>query len=121
MFDFLHDSAFQSSLATVVIGLATLLGLTIGAGIISVLHSNAVQGHLEYLKWVAALAVHAAEQAPGISDKKASALNVVNQYLKTAGITSFTAEQIDAAIEAAVLEELNNFPTSTIVGEGVSG
>ena len=67
---------------------------------------------------VASTAVLAAEQmgASGyIEDKKAQALSVVTSTLERAGI-KVTAEQIESAIEAAVLVEINQPKLDAVAG-----
>ena len=64
---------------------------------------------VDTLEWAARTAVSAAEQAGAagiIKDKKAYALQVAQQWLDMKGLTvDLTA--IDAAIEAAVYQEIN--------------
>lgn len=65
-------------------------------------------------------AVLAAEQlgiTGVIEDKKSWAFALVNELLKKQGI-NVTAEQIDAAIEATVMQEFNK-PTDVVSGEDV--
>lgn len=67
------------------------------------------------LEWAARMAVKAAEQAGAadlIADKKAYALDVAEKWLAAKGLT-IDLDLLDAAIEAAVFEELNaNKPTA---------
>jgi LL-H family phage holin len=82
-------------------------------------HTSADQ--FAILQQIADSAVHTAEQgalAGFVTDKKTTAVNIVNEGLKSAGITNLTAAQIDAAIEASVHENFNSDKTTT-VGEPV--
>lgn len=100
----------QSSLATLLIALAGFLATALSGAGISFIRSKTSAATFEQLQLFASYAVLAAEQgslAGAVNDKKASAINVVNGYLKAAGITSVTAADIDAAIEAAVLRQFN--------------
>lgn len=66
---------------------------------------------LHTLTWIAQTAVQAAEQAGAaqyISDKKAYAMSVVQDYLALKGLPIDVA-LISAAIEAAVLTEFNRY------------
>lgn len=63
----------------------------------------------DMLEWAARIAVHAAEQAGAaelITDKKAYALDVAEKWLATKGL-QIDLDLLDAAIEAAVYEEIN--------------
>lgn len=107
MFDFLWSPELQQAFANLIL-------LFIGLGTTAVLAAgyNYIQTHvkgdeLSFLKEFAALAVKFAEQgklAGILDDKKASAMAAVQGLLDAARITGFTAADIEAAIEAAVLE-----------------
>ena len=63
------------------------------------------------LEQIADSAVNTAEQGElsgFVTNKKATAIAVVDEALKNAGITNLTAAQIDAAIEAAVKVNFND-------------
>lgn len=107
IFSWLWSPEFQEALKNIVllgVGLFTTALLANGS---LFFRSHITVDQLATLKEAAALAVKAAEQAglAGlIRDKKASAMLAVQNTLNALKITSFTAADIDAAIEAAVLE-----------------
>jgi len=110
--DFLHSPEFQASLATIVLGLTALLAFTLTGSVLQFISAHVTKSQFIYLQNIASVAVQAAEGAGldgQLSDKKASAIKIVDAYLKGAGVTGFTAGQIDAAIEAAVLDQFNRF------------
>lgn len=91
----------------------TLTGVVafVGKELKSFLHKKLSAEQLAILMKVAEQAVFVAEQT-GIDhaaeEKKMEALRVAEAYLKAYGI-KVTAEQLDAAIEAAVFSQLNQF------------
>lgn len=115
--DILKSPEFQTSLANVLIltvtGIVTVLAKA-GFGFIK---TNTNERQFLLLQSLAVAAVRAAEQGElsGIvQDKKRSAFNVVNAYLQQMGLTGITAEQIDAAIESAVLTQFNAYKTQPV-------
>ena len=73
--------------------------------------STQSESNLFLLKEIATLAVRAAEQSGAnllIHDKKSYAVGVAEDYLAARGIT-INLSLIEAAIEAAVLEEFSTF------------
>ena len=73
--------------------------------------STQSESNLFVLKEIATLAVRAAEQSGAnllIQDKKSYAVGVAEDYLAARGIT-INLSLIEAAIEAAVLEEFSTF------------
>ncbi len=106
----LDDPALQAAIANIVI--AVILGVVgaLAKAFYGFIKAKTSTEQFSMLEQVAASAVQAAEQgAIGgfVTDKKATAIAIVNEALKNAGITGLSAEQIDAAIEAAVKENLN--------------
>lgn len=114
LIDILKSPEFQTSLANVLLLVITGLAATIGRAGFGFIKSNTNEKQFLLLQSLAVAAVRAAEQgelAGVISDKKASAFNIVNAYLQQMGLTAITAEQIDAAIESAVLTQFNAYKT----------
>lgn len=108
--EFLTSPEFQTALGTLILitigGLATYLT----RGIVGLIKAKTTAEQLNTLRTIAAIAVQAVEQSGlggELEDKKQSAINLVNIFLTQAGITGINADQIDAAIEAAVLEVLD--------------
>lgn len=112
--DLLANPDVQSALGTVLLALSGLIATVLSSAGLAFIKSKTSADTFEQLQLFAQYAVLAAEQgklAGYISDKKASATNLVNAYLKQAGITGVTAEAIDGAIEAAVLRSFNAYKT----------
>lgn len=109
MFDFLTTPAFQTAIANVVIGLVGILATALTGMVAGFLHSKMSAQQLQTLHQVVSVAVMAAEQlglSGAIEDKKQSAINAASAMLESMGI-QVTAEELDAAIEAAVATQLN--------------
>jgi len=107
--DFVTPELQQTFAALVLLTITVLTGALIKALYTFVKTKTSVE-QFQFLELVATSAVLAAEQgaiAGFVADKKATATAIVNAALLSAGITGLTAEQIDAAIEAAVKEYLN--------------
>ena len=107
--DFVTPELQQTFAALVLLTITVLTGALIKALYTFVKTKTSVE-QFQFLELVATSAVLAAEQgaiAGFVADKKATAIAIVNAALLSAGITGLTAEQIDAAIEAAVKEYLN--------------
>ena len=107
--DFVTPELQQTFAALVLLTITVLTGALIKALYTFVKTKTSVE-QFQFLEIVATSAVLAAEQgaiAGFVVDKKATAIAIVNAALLSAGITGLTAEQIDAAIEAAVKEYLN--------------
>lgn len=108
--DILSSPELQQAIANII-----LLVITAGVGAITKVAYTYIKTHTSaqqfaMLQELAASAVSAAEQgaiAGFVNDRKGTAVAIVNEGLKNAGITNLTAEQIDAAIEAAVKDGLN--------------
>lgn len=99
--------AALTNLILAIISLATVFITKVGYSYIS---TNTTANQFALLRQFADSAVAAAEQgAIGgfVTDRKATAMAIVNNSLASAGIKNVTAEQVDAAIEAAVKETLN--------------
>lgn len=108
---------FQTALANILIITITGVAAAISKAIFSFVKTNTNERQFLLLQSLAVAAVRAAEQgelAGYVSDKKASAFNVIDAYLKQMGITGITAAQIDAAIEAAVLTQFNAYKTQPV-------
>jgi len=108
--DILSSPELQQAIANII-----LLVITTGVAAITKVAYTYIRTHTSaqqfaILEQLAASAVSAAEQgaiAGFVTDRKGTAVAIVNEGLKNAGITNLTAEQIDAAIEAAVKDGLN--------------
>lgn len=108
--EFLSSPEFQQAIANIIL-------LVISTGIAAItkvaytyIKTNTSAQQFSILEQIAASAVSAAEQgaiAGFVNDRKGTAIAIVNEGLKNAGIKNLTAEQIDAAIEAAVKDGLN--------------
>lgn len=99
--------AALTNLILAIISLATVFITKVGYSYIS---TNTTANQFALLSQFADSAVAAAEQgaiAGFVTDRKATAMAIVNNSLASAGIKNVSAEQIDAAIEAAVKETLN--------------
>lgn len=106
----ISDPALQQAIANILLILITAVVGALSKAIYSWIRTNTSQGQFELLEALAASAVDAAEQgaiAGFVKDRKATAILIVNEGLRSAGIKNITAEQIDAAIEAAVKANLN--------------
>lgn len=118
--DILSSPELQQAIANIIL-------LIISGGVAAIakvaytyIKTNTSATQFAVLEQIAASAVSAAEQgaiAGFVTDRKGTAIAIVNEGLKNAGIKNLTAEQIDAAIEAAVKDGLNfnkqvNSPTT---------
>lgn len=116
--EFLANPEVQSALGTLILALAGFIATALSSATVGLIKSKTTAAQFEQLQLFAIAAVHAAEQGAlsgFVTDKKASAINVVNGYLQSAGITSVSAADIDAAIEAAVLRSFNAYKTQPAV------
>lgn len=108
----LTSPEFQQAIANILLLVVTgVVGAIAKAGY-SWLKSNTTANQFALLQEIAAAAVKAAEQgAIGgfVTDRKATATNIVNEGLAKAGIKGLSAEQIEAAIEAAVISNASDF------------
>lgn len=107
--EFLSSPEFQQALGTLILITVGGLAAWLTKGLVAFVKAKTTAEQINTLRVFASIAVSAAEQgaiAGFITDKKASAINLVNIYLTQAGITGVNAEQIDAAIEAAVFDTL---------------
>ena len=114
LLDVFKSSEFQTAVANVLIMVVTGVIAVIGRATLGTLRARTTDQQFTLLQDIAGFAVKAAEQAGlsgRVTDKKASAINIVQQYLTQYGITGVTAEQIDAAIESAVLSQFNLYKT----------
>lgn len=112
MRDLLANPDVQSAIGTIFLALATIIGTALSRAGLAFVKSRTSAATFEQLQLFAQYAVLAAEQGQlggFVRDKKASAINVVNGYLQSAGITNVSAQDIDAAIEAAVLRSFNAY------------
>jgi LL-H family phage holin len=112
--DILKSTEFQTALANVLILTITGVAAAVSRAIFSFVKTNTSERQFLLLQSIAVAAVRAAEQgelAGLVKDKKQSAFNVINEYIKQMGLTEVTAEQIDAAIESAVLTQFNAYKT----------
>ena len=122
MLDFLHSPEFQTALGTIILGLAGLIAFSVTGYVLRLLDGHITRDKFEYLQSVAAIAVAAAEQvgmAGTLRSKRDAAIRLVQIYLDSAKVTGFTLAQIEAAVEAAVLDQFNRWkvglPTETTV------
>lgn len=107
---FLQDPATQQAIANILLVVITGVVGALSKAVYTWVKTNTSASQFALLEQVAASAVDAAEQgaiAGFVSDRKATAIAIVNEALRNAGIRNLTAEQIDAAIEAAVKLNLN--------------
>lgn len=112
LLDIFKSSEFQTALANVLILTITGVAAAVSRVIFGFVKTNTSERQFLLLQSVAVAAVRAAEQgelAGLVKDKKQSAFNVVNAYIAQMGLTAITAEQIDAAIESAVLTQFNAY------------
>jgi LL-H family phage holin len=106
----LINGQIQSAIAQLLLGLIGLLVTGVLGFAIQFLRTHTSAKTFTTLTELATLAVQAAEQSSlrgDFIDKKTEAETIVNEFLKQAGLTGITGEQIDAAIEAAVLAQFN--------------
>lgn len=105
-----NSPEFQQAVANIILLVVTGAVSALAKAIYTYIKTNTSQTQFSILEQIAASAVSAAEQgaiAGFVTDRKGTAIAIVNEGLKNAGITNLTAEQIDAAIEAAVKDGLN--------------
>lgn len=108
--EFLNSPEVQQAVANIVLLVITGVVGAIAKAIYTFIKTNTSQTQFSILEQIAASAVSTAEQgalAGFVTDKKATAVAIVTEGLKNAGITNLSAEQIDAAIEAAVKDNFN--------------
>lgn len=101
-----ETSALIANIVVSVIGLLTTV--IVGAGL-RFLRSKLTAQQFELLQEIATTVVQAVEQTSlnqPIMDKKAEALRVISEILASKGV-NVSPEAIEAAIEAAVLNEFN--------------
>jgi LL-H family phage holin len=114
LLDILKSSEFQTAIANVLILTITGVAAAISRAIFGFVKTNTNERQFLLLQSIAIAAVRAAEQgelAGLVKDKKQSAFNIINAYIQQMGLTEITAEQIDAAIESAVLTQFNAYKT----------
>jgi hypothetical protein len=107
---FLQDPATQQAIANILLIVITGVVGALAKAFYTWVKTNTSASQFSLLEQIAASAVDAAEQgaiAGFVKDRKATAIAIVNEGLKNAGIKNLTAEQIDAAVEAAVKLNLN--------------
>lgn len=108
--DFLSSPELQQAIANIILLVITAGVTAITKVVYTYIKTNTSAQQFAVLEQLAASAVSAAEQgaiAGFVKDRKGTAIAIVNEGLKNAGIRNLTAEQIDAAIEAAVKDGLN--------------
>jgi len=108
--DFLSSPEFQQAIANIILLVISTGIAAITKVVYTYIKTNTSAQQFAILEEIAASAVSAAEQgaiAGFVNDRKGTAIAIVNEGLKNAGIKNLTAEQIDAAIEAAVKDGLN--------------
>lgn len=106
----LSSPELQQAIANIILLVITAGVAALSKAIYTYIKTNTSGQQFAILEQIAASAVSAAEQgaiAGFVKDRKGTATAIVNEALKNAGITNLTAEQIDAAIEAAVKDGLN--------------
>lgn len=114
----LTSPEFQQAIANVLLLVVTLVTGALAKAGYSFLKSNTSANQFLLLQEIADAAVKAAEQGAlsgFVTDKKATATKVVQDSLNKAGLKSVTAEQIEAAIEGAVLTNFNADKTAAAV------
>lgn len=117
MENILLNPEFQTAIANILLVVVTGVVGAIAKAVFSFLKANTSAKQFELLEALAAAAVQAAEQgaiAGFVADRKATAINIVNEGLKNAGIKNLSAEQIDAAIEAAVINAAGGFAETEV-------
>jgi hypothetical protein len=112
--------------ADLILAVVTLLAALITRAVLQWVRANVSSANLTTLLQAASIAVNAAEQMAkigAVEDKLAWATHRLNADLAAAGIT-LTADQIRAAIEAAVHNEISPSPApltmTATVGNGVT-
>lgn len=118
--DFLASPELQGAIANIVLLVITGITGAIAKAAYTFIKTHTSGQQFALLESLASSAVYAAEQqavAGYINDKKAAATAIVNEGLKNAGITNLTADQVSAAIEAAVKENLNFDSKVTVTTE----
>lgn len=101
---------FQQSIASILLLTVTTVVGAVSKALYSYLKAHTSTQQFLLLQEIADAAVKAAEQgelAGFVTDKKASATAVVQQSLDKAGLKGVSGDQIEAAIEAAVLTNFN--------------
>jgi LL-H family phage holin len=114
---FLASPEVQASISTILLTVITGLVTVASRTIFGWLKANTSTKQFELLQEIAAVAVRASEQgAIGgfVTDRKATAINIVNEQLKAAGVKNISAEQIEAAIEAAVIAAATEFTDAAV-------
>ncbi len=114
---FLSSPEVQASIATILLSVVTGLVTAASRAIFGWLKANTSAKQFELLQALADAAVRAAEQgaiAGFVQDRKATATNIVNEGLKNAGVKNLSAEQIEAAIEAAVMASAAEFADTAV-------
>lgn len=109
--EFLSSPEFQQALANLILAVISAGVAAITKVAYTYIKTNTSAQQFAILEQIAASAVSAAEQgaiAGFVTDRKGTAIAIVNEGLRNAGIKNLTAEQIDAAIEAAVKDGLNS-------------
>jgi hypothetical protein len=105
----LRGPELQSALANALLAIITIVVGFVSKNGYTWLRANTTAKQQSILEQVATTAVLAAEQGRVggfVTEKKQTALSIIQDALDKAGI-SLTATQISAAIEAAVLREFN--------------
>lgn len=105
--EFLQSPEFQAAFGSLVLLFVGGVAAYLASSVAALLKAKTTTEQINTLQTIAAIAVQAVEQSGltgTLTDKKQSAINLVNIFLVQHGITGVTAEQIDAAIESAVLE-----------------
>lgn len=114
---FLSSPEVQASIATILLSVITGLVTVASRTLFGWLKANTSAQQFTLLQQLAEGAVRAAEQgaiAGFVQDRKATALNIVNENLQKAGVKGLTAEQIEAAIEAAVISTATEFADAAL-------
>lgn len=107
--DILQSPEFGALVVNLVIALIGIVIPVIGAAVRGFINSKANDARFSLLMDIARTAVMAAEQAGlngMVADKKEAAVEMAQAMLKDRGL-SIDLQAIDAAIEAAVADELN--------------
>lgn len=108
--NFLEDPATQQAIANILLIVITGVVGALAKAFYTFIKTHTSVSQFMLLEQLASSAVDASEQgaiAGFITDRKATAIAIVNEGLKNAGVRNLTAEQIDASIEAAVKYNLN--------------
>lgn len=106
----LTSTALQTALSNLILLVVTAAVGALSRAVLGWFKTHTSVQQFTLLQELAASAVSAAEQgaiAGFVRDRKATAIAIVNEGLKNAKITGLSAEQIDAAIEAAVKDVFN--------------